>query len=79
LSNVSSSSISTEEIVEDGRVQWSNSLVSHIIVVGVDLGALVVVRLLDHLFNNFAVFSAELVHGLVLILKLVNLSGIYKS
>jgi len=79
LSNVSSSSISTEEIVENGRVQWSDSLVSHIIVVGVNLRALVVVRLLNHLFNNFAVFSAELVHRLVLILELVNLSRIYKS
>jgi hypothetical protein len=75
LSNASLGSVGRKEIVEQRSIQWSNRLISKIIIVRLDLWALVVVRLINHGLNKSAVFIAESLHCIVLVSESWQLSS----
>ena len=66
-------SIAAEEVVEDRRVQWLQGLFLEVIVARLDLRALVVVAVFDQGLNQLAVFFAELLHAVVLVLQSADL------
>lgn len=65
MGNVSLGSIRREEIVEKGRVEWPNSLISEIVIVSLDFWAFVVMGLLDHSLDQSAVLLAKGFHGII--------------
>ena len=61
--------VSTEEVEENGRVQRFNSLFSEVVVVGVNLGATIVVSTLSSCFHQARVSHGEFAKALVIALK----------
>ena len=58
--------VGREEVVEDGSVDWAHRLLTEVVVVSLDLGAAVVVRVLDEHLDHVCVLSAEISQGGVL-------------
>ena len=75
LSNGSSSAISTEEVIENSSVEGTNSTLTKVIVVSLDLGAAIVMRVLNKNFNHIGIFTTELSQVLVILVKSVVLHG----
>lgn len=62
LSHVPSGAVCAEEVVEHSWVERPDCLISEVIVVGLDLWALVVVRLINHSLDHLSVAYAKLLH-----------------
>jgi hypothetical protein len=63
LGNGSLSAISTEEIVEDCGVQWSDLFFTKAVVVSLNLWRFEVVGLINHTLDYSGVVDAESFHG----------------
>ena len=71
MSNGSPPSIGTEEVVEYGCIEWADGPFSEIVVVGLDLGAAIIMRIFDKNFDHVGVFRAELTQALFALVELV--------
>jgi hypothetical protein len=62
--------ISTEEVVEDCRVEGADGTFTEIVIVGFDLGAAIVMGILDEDLDHVCVLHAELSQGLLTLVQL---------
>ena len=75
----STRSVCTEEVIEDGWIEWKNCLLGEIVVVCLDFRALEEVRVLCHCFNEFSVFMAEFTKSHILFLQGVSIRSSNES
>ena len=75
LGNSSFGSISTEEIVKDGRVEWFYGCISIVVIIGHNFRAQIVMRLVNQCFNQSAIINAPLIKWDSVILQTEILGG----
>ena len=75
LSDGSLSSVRREEVVEYGSVQGADGSLSEVVIVGLDLGRAVVVRVTDQNLDHVRVLSAEIAQGHLALLQGIVLEG----
>ena len=75
MSDGALSAISAEEVIEDSCVERADCALTEIVVVGFNLGASVVVRVLDQYLNHVGILPAELSQVLLALEQLVVLHG----
>ena len=65
LSDGALSAIGREEVVENGRVEGADCALTEVIIVGFNLGAAIVVRVLNENFDQVGVDAAEFAESLM--------------
>ena len=75
MSDGALSAISAEEVIEDSCVERADCALTEIVVVGFNLGASIVVRVLDQDLNHVGILPAELSQVLLALEQLVVLHG----
>ena len=75
LSDGSLSSVRREEVVEDGSVQGADGSLSEVVIVRLDLGGTIVVRVTDQNLDHVRVLSAEIAQSHLTLLQGIVLKG----
>lgn len=65
MSDGALSAIGREEVVENGRVEGADCALTEVIIVGFNLGAAIVVRVLNENFDQVGVDAAEFAESLM--------------
>ena len=75
MGNSSLSTISREEVVENGCIEGSDGALSEIIIIGFNLWAKIIMRILDQNLNHIGILFAEFTKSLILLVELIVLHG----